>query len=138
MLDARSDRYIRFILPKPLKVIVCAITLVAFVFNIVSYDIAWADRTPSALTSVGADRAVSPVSPGDFKELHVKTFSLPQSLGTIKDSWSYSQHPTPNTQHPIPNTQHPIPNTQKPGVIQKLPTYFFTQTWVISPNTNLR
>ena len=100
MLDARSDRYIRFILPKPLKVIVCAITLVAFVFNIVSYDIAWADRTPSALTSVGADRAVSPVSPGDFKELHVKTFSLPQSLGTIKDSWSYSQHPTPNTQHP--------------------------------------
>ncbi len=120
MLDARSDSYaiaqvghnpasvIRgreetiLFHKRPFKAIACAITLVAFIFNTVSYDIAWADRTPSALTSVGADsRAVSPVSPGPvrnvvsngagaFKELNVKTFTLPQSLGTIKDAWSSS------------------------------------------------
>ncbi|MDD3905681.1 MAG: hypothetical protein PHS46_04005 [Candidatus Omnitrophica bacterium] len=56
-------------------------------FNIVSYDFAWADRTPSELTSVGSDRAVGP---GSFKELNPRTFSLPQSLGTIKDTWSPS------------------------------------------------
>ncbi|GEM_PF-5823632 len=88
MLDARTDRYIRLITRKPFKVVISFITLVAFLFNTVSYDIAWADRTPSALTSVSADnRAVSPVSPGAFKELSVNTFVLPQSLGTIKDSW---------------------------------------------------
>ena len=88
MSDARTDRYIRVITRKPFKVVISFITLVAFLFNTVSYDFAWAARTPSALTSVGADsRAVSPVSPGAFKELNVHTFNLPQSLGTIKDSW---------------------------------------------------
>ena len=88
MLDARSDRdAIGLLKKKPFKVVISFITLVAFLFNTVSYDYAWAARTPSALTSVSADRAVSPVSPGAFKELNVKTFSLPQSLGTVKDSW---------------------------------------------------
>jgi len=88
MSDARTNGYIRFISRRPSKVVISFITLVAFLFNTVSYDYAWADRTPSAPTSVGADsRAVSPVSPGAFKELNVKTFVLPQSLGTIKDSW---------------------------------------------------
>ncbi|MDD5135743.1 MAG: AarF/UbiB family protein, partial [Candidatus Omnitrophica bacterium] len=90
MLDARSDSYVRLISRKPFKVVVSLITVVAFLFNTVSYDIAWAGRTPSELTSVGSDRAVSPVSPGIFKELNVETFNLPQSLGTVKDSWSPS------------------------------------------------
>ncbi|MDO8525781.1 MAG: hypothetical protein Q7S07_04765, partial [Candidatus Omnitrophota bacterium] len=84
MLDARSDGVTGIIKKRPYKAMISFITLVAFFCNIIAYDVAWADRTPSELTSVGSDRAVSP---GVFKELNVKTFALPPYLGTIKDSW---------------------------------------------------
>ncbi len=95
MLDARSDGVTVIIKKRPYKAMISFITLVAFFCNIIAYDVvllrpmgfvgeAWADRTPSELTSVGSDRAVSP---GVFKELNVKTFALPPSLGAIKDAW---------------------------------------------------
>ncbi|MFA6320856.1 MAG: hypothetical protein WCY36_03260 [Candidatus Omnitrophota bacterium] len=89
MLDARSDRSIGIIYKRPFKVMIAVVTLMAFLSNTIFCGIAWSDRTPSELTSVGPDnRAVSPVSPGVFKELNVNTFTFPQSLGTVKDAWS--------------------------------------------------
>ncbi len=106
MLDARSDEITGIIKKKPYKVTISFITLVAFFFNIMAYDIAWSDRTPSELTSVGSERAVGPgvknrdCPPGRgmpkvgtvpiFKELSPRTFSLPPFLGTVKDAWSSS------------------------------------------------
>ncbi|MDD5174697.1 MAG: hypothetical protein PHV48_07755, partial [Candidatus Omnitrophica bacterium] len=84
MSDARSNSCAIIGHNRPFKVAVCAVTLVAFLFNVVSYDLAWAARTPSELTSVSPDRAVGP---GALKELNTATFTLPQHLGTIKDSW---------------------------------------------------
>lgn len=79
MKDARSDSYFSIIVSKPLKVMVCAVTLVAFLFNIISYDLAWsATQLPIS-------------SPTIFKELNATTFSLPKDLGTIKYSWSSPQ-----------------------------------------------
>jgi hypothetical protein len=57
---------------------------VAFLFNTVYFDVAWAVGTPSALTGRGTDRAGGP---GLFKELHPDTFTLPEYLGHIKDSY---------------------------------------------------
>lgn len=89
MIDARSNSLsIGSHHNKLYIVIVCLITLTAFLVNTFSCNLAWADRAPSELTSVGSDRAVSPVSPGLIKELKAKTFVLPQSLGMVKDSWS--------------------------------------------------
>ncbi|MCX5679107.1 MAG: hypothetical protein NTZ95_00270, partial [Candidatus Omnitrophica bacterium] len=86
MSDARFDSYIRINQRKPFKVVVCAITLVAFFVNTFAYDFAWAgESAPSELTSVGSDRATGP---GFLRELDPATFKLPDSLGTIKDSWS--------------------------------------------------
>lgn len=105
MSDARSNGYI-FGLSKPLKVMVSAITLVAFLFNTVAVDLAWAaiprrgqpsntslarggteqgrgTRTPLELTSVGSDRAGGSAI---LKDLSVENFTIPQSLGTIKYS----------------------------------------------------
>ncbi|MBU0605270.1 MAG: hypothetical protein KKH77_03160, partial [Candidatus Omnitrophica bacterium] len=89
MIDARSNSLsIGSHHSKPYIVIVCMITVTAFLVNTLSCNLAWADRAPSELTSVGSDRAVSPVSPGLFKELKARTFALPQSLGMVKDAWS--------------------------------------------------
>ena len=77
---------------RPFKVVVCTITLVAFLFNTVAYDLgllrhigfagqAWAVVTPSAPTSVGADGGGSA---GDIRILNPNTFALPQQLGLIK------------------------------------------------------
>ncbi|MDP3789841.1 MAG: hypothetical protein Q8R48_05505, partial [Candidatus Omnitrophota bacterium] len=68
---------------KPFKVMVCAVTLLAFLFNIISYDLAWAVRTPSELTHVGPDRADSP---GFVKELSIDSFKLPAYLGYVRNS----------------------------------------------------
>lgn len=94
MSDARSNSYV-FSINKPLKVLVCTITLMAFFINIFAYDLAWAAGTPSGLTSVGSDRAGSSgvssfakASEDRFKELNVNTFILPEYLGHIKDSWA--------------------------------------------------
>ncbi|KJJ84488.1 conserved hypothetical protein, membrane [Candidatus Omnitrophus magneticus] len=69
---------------KPFKVLVCLVTLVAFLFNTISYDVVWAVGTPSALTGRGADRADGPEF---IKELHINTFTLPEYLGRVKDSY---------------------------------------------------
>ncbi|MFA5142714.1 MAG: hypothetical protein WC522_00920 [Candidatus Omnitrophota bacterium] len=115
MSDARANGYIRIIMRRPFKAMTSVIALMAFVFNTLYYDIAWADRTPSVLTSVGTDpRAVSPVSPGTFKELNVKTFNLPQSLGTIKDSWS----PAPSTLRRGPSANYGLAQDElRPSVV---------------------
>ncbi|MFA6141711.1 MAG: hypothetical protein WC738_00250, partial [Candidatus Omnitrophota bacterium] len=95
MSDARSNSYAIISHNRPFKVVVCIVTLVAFLFNIVSYDLAWAAGTPSELTSVGSDRAGIP---GAFKELNPVTFALPQHLGTIKDSY-LSQRRKPGSEN---------------------------------------
>ncbi|MFA5146512.1 MAG: FHA domain-containing protein [Candidatus Omnitrophota bacterium] len=82
---------------RPFRVTIAIVTLWAFLLNIVAYDLAWAAGTPTELTSVGPDRAGGP---GVVKELDASTFSLPQYLGSIRDSWS----PKPYTLYPIPNT----------------------------------
>ena len=65
----------------PFRVLVCLATLVAFLFNTVCFDLAWA---------VG--------SPAVFKELDPATFTLPEYLSTIKDQWSPSKRDTYNEQ----------------------------------------
>ena len=83
--NARSNSYIGLLQKKPFKALVCLVTLVAFLFNMVSYDLAWAARTPSELTGVCSDRAGSPGL--ITKELHPDTFVLPEYLGRVKDRW---------------------------------------------------
>ena len=111
MLNARSDRNTIGLLKKrPFKVMIsfitlngflyrsiAAVTLVAFIMTTITTDFAWADRTPSELTSVGSDNRA--VSPGVFKEVNVKTFNLPQYLGTIKDAWPSSNSQTRSPAH---------------------------------------
>ena len=107
MLDARSSSN-GIIRKRPYKVMVSAITLVAFLFNIIASDFAWAARTPLELTSVGPNRADSPglsssakASEDKLKGLNVGTFALPEYLGHIKDAWSSSSDPT------IESSNHP-------------------------------
>ncbi len=101
MIDARANNFING--KKPFKVIVSAITLMAFLFNTLSYDLAWAARTPLELTSVGPNRAGGP---GLFKKLDVSTFALPESLGHIKDAWSPSSELRPTTYDQRPTIIH--------------------------------
>ena len=91
MITARSNGYKSF--TKPFKVLVCLVTLTAFLFNTVSYDFAWAAGTPSELPGGGSDRAGST---GAFKELNPATFTLPAYLGTVKDSYLF-EHRKPYT-----------------------------------------
>lgn len=83
-ITARSNGNLRN--KKPFKVLVCLVTLVAFLFNTTYFDVAWAVGTPSELPGGGPDRAGSPGF--IFKELNPDTFSLPEYLGHVKDSWS--------------------------------------------------
>ena len=83
---------------RPFKVMVSIVTLVAFIANIISYDVAWAARTPLGLSPDGSKRADGP---GFIKELHPDTFTLPGYLGRVNDSWSPSNDPT------IKRSNHP-------------------------------
>jgi hypothetical protein len=88
MKDARADSRSNHISRKgPLKVI-SIITLWSFLFTTGGVDTlverAWAARATPELTSVGSEE---PGSPSSTKELNVKTFSLPQNLGHIRDSY---------------------------------------------------
>ena len=80
---ARCNRSVGIPIKGPFKVVVSFITLVAFIFNIISYDLAWAVRTPVELSGDGSNRAGGP---GFIKELHPGTFTLPEHIGNIKDS----------------------------------------------------
>lgn len=71
----------------PFKVLVCLVTLWSFLFSTISYDLAWAARTTLELSADGSNRAGSP---GVVKELNVDTFTLPEYLGRINDSWKGS------------------------------------------------
>ena len=84
MLDARSNNY-AFVMRRPHKAMVSAVTLVAFLFNIFVYDIAWAADTSAEFTSVGSGSAGGP---GSIRDLNVGTFKLPEYLGQIRDSWA--------------------------------------------------
>ncbi|MCX5667372.1 MAG: AAA domain-containing protein [Candidatus Omnitrophica bacterium] len=75
--------------------LVCLVTLWSFLFNTFSYDLAWAAGNTIEPTAVGSNRAGGPglssfakASEDKIKEFHVDTFSLPEYLGHIKDSWS--------------------------------------------------
>ena len=82
MTTARSNGAL--INKKPFKVLVCLVTLVAFLCNTVLFDSAWAVGTPSGLPGSSPDRAGGS---GLFKELHVDTFTLPEYLGHINDQY---------------------------------------------------
>ncbi|MFA5143730.1 MAG: twin-arginine translocation signal domain-containing protein [Candidatus Omnitrophota bacterium] len=82
MITARSNGILRN--RKPFKVLVCLVTLVAFLVNTVSFDVAWAIGTPSGLPGGGSDRADGP---GFVKGLNVDTFTLPEYLGLVRDSF---------------------------------------------------
>ena len=82
MTVARSNS--NFGIKRPFKVLVCLVTLWSFLFNTVSFDLAWAARAPLELSGDGSNRAGGP---GVVKELRVDTFTLPEYLGRIKDSW---------------------------------------------------
>ena len=84
MIDARSNRHIGALKYKPFKVMICAVTLMAFIFNTISYDLVYAYQT--------APVAAAPAS--QFKELNPSTFTLPEYLGTIKDSWAPPERST--------------------------------------------
>ena len=82
MITARSNGYLRK--KKPFKVLVCLVTLVAFLFSTISFDVAWAVGTPSGSPGGGSDRAGGP---GVVKGLNVDTFTIPEYLGQIRDSF---------------------------------------------------
>ncbi len=67
---------------KPFRVMVIAITLMAFFVNIFAYELA------SAAPVITAQA---------FKSLSPDTFSLPKDLGDIKDSWAPSKQSLKNT-----------------------------------------
>ena len=77
---------------------VALITLIAFITTSLPVDMARAAGTPSELPGGGSDRAGGA---GVLKELRVDTFSLPASLGHIRDSWSSANDPT------IQRSSHP-------------------------------
>ncbi len=86
-MDARSNILMHSF--RPLKVIACNITLVAFLFNIISIDMtqlrsaeARAGEPSPELTSVSS---VKDGSPGIIKEFNIDTFALPEYLGQVKD-----------------------------------------------------
>ena len=83
MITARSNGGLR--ITKPFKVLVSLVTSTAFLFNTVYFDVAWAVGNTAGLPGGGSYRAGSS---GLFKELRPDTFSLPEYLGHIKDSWS--------------------------------------------------
>ncbi|MDB4349872.1 hypothetical protein OAA99_02845, partial [Omnitrophica bacterium] len=88
MLGARSNNHI-LDRKGPLKVI-AIITLWSFLFTtlgdgVVLLEDAWAARTPLGLASTGLNRPGSPSA--SHKELDVESFTLPDSLGYVKDSW---------------------------------------------------
>ncbi|MCM8790484.1 MAG: TIM barrel protein [Candidatus Omnitrophica bacterium] len=83
MSGARTNNH-TFVLRGPFKVIVCAITLVAFLFNMLGYEGAWAADMPSELTIAGTERPDSPTIPREFIACN---FALPHELGTIRDAW---------------------------------------------------
>jgi phosphotransferase system HPr-like phosphotransfer protein len=67
---------------KPFRVLVCLVTLVAFISTSVFSDAAWAVTTTPMFT--GRDVGAAD-GPGNFKELNVDTFTLPAFLGMIND-----------------------------------------------------
>ena len=69
---------------KPFRVIVCLITLAAFFVSTISYDLAWAVGTLSGSPGGGL---IAEDGPGSVKELNPDTFTLPEYLGQIKDSY---------------------------------------------------
>ena len=73
-----------FMTKKPFKVMVSIITLWAFLFNALCYDVTWAVNNPVASSNI---KLADAVSLGSLKELHVSTFVLPDYLGSVKDSW---------------------------------------------------
>jgi hypothetical protein len=60
---------------------VCLVTLLAFLFNIMAFDVAWADNARPAHSHQTADNVVQIDS---VKALSVKSFSLPEYLGEVK------------------------------------------------------
>ncbi|MDP2929304.1 MAG: hypothetical protein Q8O01_04490 [Candidatus Omnitrophota bacterium] len=101
------------------KVLVCLVTLMAFLFNMVSYDLAllrplgfvgqaWAVGASSGLPGGGSDRASGSSS---FKEVRVETFALPEYLGYVKDSWSSGVDRRPETRDRRPETVDHRPST---------------------------
>jgi len=76
---AATGSYEILIKRRPFKALVCLVTLVTFLFNTVSLDLAWALEASSRL-SINSDRADNPVS---LKELNVDTFTLPEYLGQV-------------------------------------------------------
>jgi len=81
IITARSNRAL--VKYKPFKVLVCLVTLVAFLCNTVLFDSAWAVGTPSTLTGRGVDGAGGS---GSLKELNIDTFTLPEYLGQVKET----------------------------------------------------
>jgi len=83
MIDARSDSNIWINRHRPFRVLVSAITLVAFLFTTIYSDVAWAVGT-SGFSSVGP---ANPTGPGLLKELNVETFFIPEYMGFLRDSF---------------------------------------------------
>lgn len=83
MSDARSNGVHGLILYKPFKVVVCAITLAAFLFTTVAQDFAWAVNT--------APKSEPYSIPAPVAEFTPDNIAIPESLGTVKYSWSSSR-----------------------------------------------
>ena len=81
MITARSNGKLRN--KKPLKVLVCLVTLVAFLCNTAFYDAAWAAGSPAELPGGGSDRAGG--SGVLRSNLAVDNIEIPLRLGEIKD-----------------------------------------------------
>ncbi|MFA6321208.1 MAG: hypothetical protein WCY36_05050, partial [Candidatus Omnitrophota bacterium] len=82
MITARSNGVL--VKRKPFKVLVCLVTLVAFLCNTLLLDSAWAVGTSLELPGGGPNRTNGS---GVIKELNVDTFKLPEYLGQIRDSF---------------------------------------------------
>ncbi|MDO8536520.1 MAG: radical SAM protein [Candidatus Omnitrophota bacterium] len=69
---------------KPLKVLVCIVTLMAFLSNTVLFDAAWAVGSPSTFTGRGVDRAGGS---GFYKVMmDINNLSVPLRFGEIREA----------------------------------------------------
>ena len=103
MSDARSNWCRKF----PFKRVIAAVTVIAFIATTVATDLAWAQPSSSVIARSSANGGTTkqPNEPSGF--------TLPQFLGTIKDSW----YPERTTANAVRSEAEPPRRGQRPTII---------------------
>ena len=122
MSDPRFSNYI--LRHKGLLRVIAFITLWSFFITSLPLDFVWAAGKPLKPSGVGFDRGSSPDL---FKKLNIETFTLPQNLGHIQDSWSESGIAMPAASPSLRGRQSRPKQSQKKRLLRVLRTLAMTQ-----------